>query len=98
MDRGRCKAMRRLWSLLVLLRTGRYTLEELAGQLGVTGRTIRRDLDVLEACYLPVHKQEGFTGPEGKPSKWFMDPMPQWPRREASPIADLPDQHSGEGA
>jgi predicted DNA-binding transcriptional regulator YafY len=42
--------------VMSMLRAGRRSLQELADGLSVTTRTVRRDLDVLEAAHLPITK------------------------------------------
>lgn len=76
----------RTWQLLVLLRTGKHTLYALALELGVTTRTIRRDLEVLEAAGLPVASIEGAPGCA---SLWFVGEIREWPRREPMPTEVL---------
>lgn len=44
----------RQWELLNAIAEQPSTLEELATALDVTDRTIRRDLDALEAVYFPI--------------------------------------------
>lgn len=49
----------RIWQLIALLRScGGLSLASLAEQSGVTPRTIRRDLAVLEESYVPVEQLE----------------------------------------
>jgi predicted DNA-binding transcriptional regulator YafY len=53
----------RLLRLLTLLQTRReWSGAELAGRLGVTTRTIRRDVDKLRALDYPVHATSGTAG------------------------------------
>jgi predicted DNA-binding transcriptional regulator YafY len=53
----------RLLQLLSLLQTPReWPGTELAGRLGVTARTIRRDVDRLRELGYPVHATQGNTG------------------------------------
>lgn len=53
----------RLLSLLMLLQTrGRLTAVELAGELGVSVRTVYRDLDALSAAGVPVYTERGPGG------------------------------------
>lgn len=53
----------RLLSLVLLLqRHGRMTARDLAGSLGVTERTIYRDIDALSLAGVPVYTR---TGPDG---------------------------------
>lgn len=90
-ERGR--ALRRQWRLIVLLRQRRRTLPDLAEQLGVTTRTIRRDLEVLESVGVALGKEEASVDPrhpdQYQPAYWFLAQMPEWPWREPAPIAEL---------
>lgn len=47
----------RQWELLQLLESGRRSLNQLAGELGVTTRTVRRDLEALEEAHFPIVKE-----------------------------------------
>lgn len=52
---SRAQQLKRSYQLIALLRAwGGVTLERLAGETGVTTRTIRRDLDALQAAGLPI--------------------------------------------
>ncbi|WP_262284047.1 YafY family protein [Micromonospora sp. MA102] len=56
-------ARARLLSLLSLLQTPRlWSGSELAGRLGVSGRTVRRDIDRLRELGYPVHAEQGGMG------------------------------------
>lgn len=55
--------------LLTLLTTGRYQLDRLAFVLGVTTRTIRRDLEALESALVPVRT----TDPTGRLDYLYLD-------------------------
>lgn len=53
----------RLLSLLLLLQNGgRYTAGQLAERLGVSQRTVLRDIDVLSASGVPVYATRGPQG------------------------------------
>jgi predicted DNA-binding transcriptional regulator YafY len=53
----------RLLSLLLLLQNGgRYTAGELADRLGVSQRTVLRDIDVLSGSGVPVYATRGPRG------------------------------------
>ncbi|MBO8193547.1 YafY family transcriptional regulator [Streptomyces oryzae] len=53
----------RLLRLLSLLQTGRdHSGDELADRLGVTGRTVRRDIERLRGLGYPVHSVRGAAG------------------------------------
>lgn len=75
----------RQWKLLVLLRWKPHTLAMLSVELGCHGRTVRRDLEVLQAVGLPIVADE----PQSKPSTWAVGSMPEWPAREVSPVQEL---------
>lgn len=52
---ARNDAIRRMWHVIALLRScGGVTLAKLASETGVTVRTIRRDLELLEAAGVPI--------------------------------------------
>jgi predicted DNA-binding transcriptional regulator YafY len=62
-DRG--KTVIRQWEILNALEEGPRTIVELAGSVGdggVTTRTIRRDIEVLEAARFPLYKQKDGNG------------------------------------
>lgn len=52
----------RQWTLLQQLQSRPRTLKELAGALGVTDRTIRRDLDALEEAEFPLYNDQHDDG------------------------------------
>src|SRR5688572_20681299 len=53
----------RLLSMMLLLQTrGKMTAETLAGELGVSRRTILRDLDALSIAGVPVYAEGGHGG------------------------------------
>jgi predicted DNA-binding transcriptional regulator YafY len=64
MGRGfeRNRQVLRQWRLLQLLATGRRTAPEIANELGVTIRTVYRDLGVLQEAYFPVCNERGIDG------------------------------------
>lgn len=84
MARPRGEPFRRLWTLVVLLRRGAWSVDALAQRLEVAPRTVFRDLAVLEAVPLPIHR----IGEYGD-TRVTIQPMPEWPRGEASPIKEL---------
>jgi predicted ArsR family transcriptional regulator len=51
---GRCRALIRTWDVLRSLDGSGRTLAELADTYGVAQRTIRRDLEVLQAAGFPL--------------------------------------------
>jgi predicted ArsR family transcriptional regulator len=61
----------RSWQLAALLRSASngLTLDELAQELGVTTRTVRRDLDALEEAYVAIVKDRDVIG---GPTRWAM--------------------------
>lgn len=81
----------RMWRIVVLLRCRPHTLQDLAEKLSVSTRTIRRDLQALQAVPLPI--QSRFASPTragirgADPNEWFLGEIPAWPRREVAPIA-----------
>lgn len=77
----RCGTLVRTWKLLVMLRGGPHRLESLARELGVTTRTIRRDLAALEEAGLPVD-----LSPAGR---WFVRETAEWPRQATAPTQAL---------
>jgi hypothetical protein len=83
----RGNALLRQWRLLVRLRS-RYgrSINELAREFGVTTRTIRRDLEVLQAVPMPlVRVRLGIDGP----ARWRIGTVPGWPEEEPSPTEDV---------
>ena len=86
MKQDRVRAFRRQWRTLVLLREHRRTVEDLAAELGVTTRTVRRDLAIFRAVPLPVRKVEAWR----TPALWFLGSMLEWPRNECVPVKELP--------
>ena len=51
---GRNVALRRSWAVLCAVTAGPVTLRDLAQQCGVTPRTVRRDLETLQAVGFPI--------------------------------------------
>lgn len=58
--RSRGSQVVRQWHVLQLLAGGRRTPEDLAIELGVTSRTIRRDLEMLSEAWFPVRSYGGW--------------------------------------
>jgi predicted DNA-binding transcriptional regulator YafY len=56
------RADRLVAALLVLQARGRVTAEELAQELEVSARTVRRDLEGLAMAGIPVYSQPGRGG------------------------------------
>ena len=58
------RQVRRQWRLVSRLAALKYgvTLQDAAGAMGVTVRTIRRDLDVLVDAGFPIEKNHGDEG------------------------------------
>lgn len=54
MKHNRNKTILRTWRILLRLAKGPVTTDELAREAGVTERTIRRDLGVLEEVGFPI--------------------------------------------
>ena len=55
MKQNRLTTARRHWHIIALLRScGWLTLAKLAQETGVTGRTIRRDLECLQEVGIPI--------------------------------------------
>lgn len=70
----------RTWQLLQALQARRCTLHELARDLGVTDRTIRRDLEALEAAGFPVYDEQNDHGVRF----WRLMPTATVPGRRAA--------------
>ena len=88
----------RMWRLLVLLRQGPQTLVELARMLGVSSRTIRRDLELLRRVPLPVASRfpEGRKGVRAEDAtEWFVTETAAWPSGDRIPLADITDGDIG---
>jgi predicted DNA-binding transcriptional regulator YafY len=86
----RLRTVRRHWRILLLLRTRPHTIHELVNIFRVSLRTMRRDMGALEALF-PIRVE---AGSRGNPSLYALPPLPQWPRHEVAPIADLPDRRA----
>ncbi len=54
---GRCRQLVRQWGVLRLLQSGPASLQELRRFYGVNDRTIRRDLEALEAAGFPLYNE-----------------------------------------
>ena len=52
---ARNRTLVRTWTVLYLVSEAPRTLDELANDLGVTPRTIRRDLEALEQAQFPLY-------------------------------------------
>lgn len=61
-SRTRNKQLVRVLRLLHLIGTRRRSLRELADELGVSTRTIRRDFEAIEAAHLPLRDVLGSDG------------------------------------
>jgi hypothetical protein len=83
----------RMWRVLVLLRSGPKTLQALADDVGASQRTVRRDIECLQAAGLPVWKLGADTDedewlPNMSPL-WYVGAVREWPRRQATPTEML---------
>lgn len=87
---ARCNQFIRQWKLLVILRRGWWTLDQLADQLDCSTRTIRRDLVALQTVPLPIveRRNEDEQGLD-EPALWSVGAIDAWPRREATPVKDV---------
>ena len=56
----RSQSLDRTLQVLIALRRDRRTLAELAVTLGVCERTIRRDIEALEAVRIPIRHEDHF--------------------------------------
>ena len=67
MKRARGQEVIRQWKLLKETEAARYglTVEQLAERLGVTSRTIRRDLAQLQEAGFPLEQRQRDTGAPG---------------------------------
>jgi predicted DNA-binding transcriptional regulator YafY len=75
----------RQWRLLVLLRRGPQTIEQIARALSVCHRTVYRDLDALAAVPFPIERR--INGARHEQTALLA--MPEWPRNEATPTQDF---------
>lgn len=64
-------ALRRTIAVMLALREGRQTLDDLACRFGVSPRTIRRDIDVLRAVQVPVQHAPDADGAEDFRHFWI---------------------------
>lgn len=62
----------RVLRLRDMLVSGRLTLNELAAELRVTTRTIRRDLEALQEAHVPVHYHRSNNEPDEGESRWWI--------------------------
>lgn len=81
-------AVARHWRLLLAMRQGARTLDQLAHDLRVTTRTVRRDIDVLASVGFPIEQRTR----EGEHAVWGLASMREWPRNEVTPVGEL-DPH-----
>lgn len=79
----RNSALIRQWRVLVMLRNRAHTLAEMAGRLGCTERTVRRDLEALQLVPFPIRKIG--NGPGDGPGIWHLGEFKGWPRNESTP-------------
>lgn len=70
----------RQWQLLRALEHRGRTLHELAGDLDVTTRTIRRDIEALEAAGFPLYDDVDDAGAR----RWRLLPSTAAPARRAA--------------
>ena len=89
----------RMWRLVVLLRARPHQLAELARMLGVSERTIRRDLAAVQLVPLPIESRHpspyspsvscrlGVRAIDR--NEWFIKAMPEWPEGAPVPGADV---------
>jgi DeoR/GlpR family transcriptional regulator of sugar metabolism len=69
--RGRNGSLLRVLRLLRLLeQRGRWTLDQLAVRFDVTTRTVRRDLEALEAAGYAIGHEERGESPLGALDRW----------------------------
>jgi predicted DNA-binding transcriptional regulator YafY len=61
-SRTRNKQLVRVLRLMALLQNGRLDLNALSAELSVSTRTIRRDIEAIEAAHLPIQKACGEDG------------------------------------
>ncbi len=79
----------RTWMILVLLRQRRRSLRELAGLLGVTPRTVRRDLEALGEIF-PIVSTRDDVDRTAAEAFWSLEPLREWPRHEWAPTECRP--------
>lgn len=63
----------RVLQMSQLLRAGRRSLDELAGQFGVTTRTVRRDLELLSLVGFRVRSTKD-NAADGREGYWWVEP------------------------
>lgn len=98
-DVSRREQFVRQWRVLLALRQGPRTLRQLAEELGVCQRTVRRDLYALQRVPLPISSlfpggdaaRKGIRAQD--PNLWCLGETPAWPRREAFPARELPPSY-----
>ena len=61
-SRTRNRQLRRVLKLLTLIVERRRSIIELSGELAVTTRTVRRDLQAIEYAGLPIYDVHGSDG------------------------------------
>lgn len=78
-------AITRQWRLLLALRRSARTIEELAEELHVGTRTVRRDLQCLRSVGFPIEQRT----PDDDSPLWALLSMGEWPRNEIAPVGPL---------
>lgn len=68
-----------------MLRLNKLTINQAAQRIGVTGRTIRRDLEMLQAVPLPIRSIG--SGNALDPRVFWIGSVASWPRNEGAPVS-----------
>jgi hypothetical protein len=97
-DRERRSTFVRQWRLLIELRQGPRTMQQLAEALDVHPRTVRRDIYALQRVPLPITSRFTTATRQGirvvDHNLWSLGEMAEWPRREAFPTGAIGGQEA----
>lgn len=76
----RCQQLTRTLQVLQAIQARPCTLHALAREFGVADRTIRRDMEALEAARFPIYSERGDSGEV----RWQLLPTASLPVRRAA--------------
>lgn len=82
MESNRGKSIRRVLELILMLSTRGYTTREAAAKLGVSIRTVRRDLIVIGELHIPIYNEKAQLEAMHMETIWRVEP--RWISRRIS--------------